>query len=167
MLGRYRGLWIILVFSYSFYDFPQKLPENTTTLFITNNQITSLNMLCTRNSSYNGIYDLYLDYNLISDVSVLENCEWWEIWETWNIVNYCCFGAWLKIEMRHWNCSNLFLCTRTCDCAQFCMEVLLRSTISGGGGRIQREWKKFNWSKQVDNLKTQVWDHKFDFFFHQ
>ena len=59
-----------------FLDFPRKLPENTTTLFINNNKITSLNMLCVRNSTYGGIHDLYLDYNQISDVSVLDNCEW-------------------------------------------------------------------------------------------
>lgn len=63
-----------------FYDFPKNLPDNTTTLFINNNKITSLNMLCTRNSTYGGIHDMYLDYNQISDVSVLDNCEWWDIW---------------------------------------------------------------------------------------
>lgn len=35
-------------------------------------------MLCIRNSTYNGIHDIYLDYNQISDVTVLDNCEWWE-----------------------------------------------------------------------------------------
>lgn len=59
-----------------FLDFPTKLPENTTTLFISNNQITSLNKLCIRNSAYNGVHDMYLDYNKISDASVLDNCEW-------------------------------------------------------------------------------------------
>lgn len=57
-------------------NFPSKLPENTTTLFITHNMITSLNMLCTRNSTYNNVLDIYLDYNQISDASVLDNCEW-------------------------------------------------------------------------------------------
>lgn len=59
-----------------FYDFPKKLPENTTTLFITHNQITSLNMLCIKNSTYNDVHDMYLDYNQIPDVTVLDNCEW-------------------------------------------------------------------------------------------
>ena len=59
-----------------FLNFPRQLPENTTTLFITNNNITSLNMLCTRNSTYNHVHDIYLDYNLIADASVLDNCEW-------------------------------------------------------------------------------------------
>lgn len=57
-------------------NFPRQLPENTTTLFISHNKITSLNMLCTRNSTYNEVHDLYLDYNQISDASVLDNCEW-------------------------------------------------------------------------------------------
>lgn len=59
-----------------FHNFPKKLPENTTTLFISHNKITSLNMLCTRNSTYNDVHDIFLDYNLISDASVLDNCEW-------------------------------------------------------------------------------------------
>lgn len=59
-----------------FTNFPSKLPGNTTTLFITHNSITSLNMLCTRNSTYNNVLDIYLDYNQISDASVLDNCEW-------------------------------------------------------------------------------------------
>lgn len=59
-----------------FMNFPRKLPENTTTLFISNNKISSLNALCTRNSTYNDVHDMYLDYNLISDASVLDNCEW-------------------------------------------------------------------------------------------
>lgn len=33
-------------------------------------------MLCTRNSTYNGVHDIYLDSNLISDATVLDNCEW-------------------------------------------------------------------------------------------
>lgn len=59
-----------------FLNFPSRLPENTTTLFITHNKISSLNMLCTRNSTYNDVHDIYLDYNEISDASVLDNCEW-------------------------------------------------------------------------------------------
>jgi hypothetical protein len=59
-----------------FLDFPRKLPENTTTLFISQNKISSLNKLCTRNSTYNKVHDIYLDYNQISDASVLDNCEW-------------------------------------------------------------------------------------------
>lgn len=59
-----------------FLNFPRALPENTSTLFITHNNISSLNMLCTRNSTYNDVHDIYLDYNLISDASVLDNCEW-------------------------------------------------------------------------------------------
>lgn len=59
-----------------FTNFPSKLPENTTTLFITHNSISSLNMLCTRNSTYNNVLDIYLDYNQINDASVLDNCEW-------------------------------------------------------------------------------------------
>lgn len=59
-----------------FYNFPSRLPDNTTTLFITHNRISSLNMLCTRNSTYNKVIDIYLDYNHIADASVLDNCEW-------------------------------------------------------------------------------------------
>lgn len=60
----------------NFYDFPRQLPENTSTFYFTNNRISSLNMLCIRNSTYNNVYDMHLDYNEITDVSVLENCEW-------------------------------------------------------------------------------------------
>lgn len=59
-----------------FTNFPSRLPDNTTTLFITHNKISSLNMLCTRNSTYNKVHDIFLDYNLIADASVLDNCEW-------------------------------------------------------------------------------------------
>lgn len=59
-----------------FYQFPSKLPDNTTALFITHNNISSLNSLCFKNSTYNDVQDIYLDYNRISDASVLDNCEW-------------------------------------------------------------------------------------------
>lgn len=92
-----------------FYEFPRQLPVNTTTLFISNNQITSLNMLCTRNSTYGGIHDMYLDYNQISDVSVLDNCEWWDIRfifirykESWDIIHKRCLReGWGYLNEKH------------------------------------------------------------------
>jgi hypothetical protein len=61
-----------------FLNFPKRLPEHTNTLFIERNNITSLNALCFKNSTYNDVHDIYLDYNQIRDVSVLENCVWFE-----------------------------------------------------------------------------------------
>lgn len=59
-----------------FYNFPDQLPENTSTLFFTHNKITSLTQLCTKNSTYFNVIDMYLDNNEIREVSVLDNCEW-------------------------------------------------------------------------------------------
>lgn len=73
--------------------FPKKLPINTTTLFITHNnvsyniflekksraqilQITSLQGLC--EDHYKEVHDVYADYNKIRDVEILENCVWFE-----------------------------------------------------------------------------------------
>lgn len=64
--------------SAGFYNFPKKLPDNTTTLFITHNNINSLDELCIKNSTYNEVQDIYLDYNRIRAVDVLENCVWFE-----------------------------------------------------------------------------------------
>lgn len=59
-----------------YYDFPRQLPENTTTFYFTNNHISSVIPLCIRNSTYNNVHDMHLDYNEITEVSVLENCHW-------------------------------------------------------------------------------------------
>lgn len=74
--NEYQPMFSVNCSANGFLNFPRKLPENTTTLFITHNKISSLNMLCTRNSTYNNVHDIYLDYNEINDASVLDNCEW-------------------------------------------------------------------------------------------
>lgn len=61
-----------------FYNFPKKLPPYTNTLFFDNNYVTSLDALCFKNSTYSHVYDIYLDYNRISDAAVLDNCAWFE-----------------------------------------------------------------------------------------
>lgn len=74
--NEYQPMFSVNCSANGFLNFPRRLPENTTTLFITHNKISSLNMLCTRNSTYNHVHDIYLDYNEINDASVLDNCEW-------------------------------------------------------------------------------------------
>ncbi|CAO1414527.1 unnamed protein product [Diamesa serratosioi] len=61
-----------------FWNFPKQLPENTTTLYITHNNISSLDALCVKNSTYNEVQDIFLDYNQIKSTAVLENCVWFE-----------------------------------------------------------------------------------------
>jgi hypothetical protein len=75
-LNEFQPMYSVNCSNLGFYNFPKQLPANTTTLFITNNYITSLNQLCTRNSTYNDVHDMYLDSNKIKEVSVLENCNW-------------------------------------------------------------------------------------------
>ncbi|CRK92953.1 CLUMA_CG006521, isoform A [Clunio marinus] len=74
--NEFKPMFSVNCSSAGFVNFPRKLPDNTTTLFFTHNKVKSLNMLCTRNSTYNDVHDIYLDYNEITDVSVLDNCEW-------------------------------------------------------------------------------------------
>lgn len=75
-LNEFQPMFSVNCSDKDFLNFPRQLPENTTTLFITHNNITSLNMLCMRNSTYNNVHDIFLDYNQIADASVLDNCEW-------------------------------------------------------------------------------------------
>lgn len=75
-IHEFKPMYSVNCSGLGFHNFPRQLPDNTTTLFITNNRISSLNQLCTRNSTYNNVHDMYLDSNEIADVSVLENCVW-------------------------------------------------------------------------------------------
>lgn len=68
-----------------FSDFPKKLPDYTNSLYIDHNNITSLDVLCIKNSTYNDVHDIYIDYNQIKDVSVLDNCLWFENFRVLNL----------------------------------------------------------------------------------
>lgn len=37
-----------------------------------------MDALCVKNSTYNEVHDIYLDYNQIKSTAVLENCVWFE-----------------------------------------------------------------------------------------
>lgn len=68
-----------------FFNFPNKLPRYTNTLFIDHNNITSIDALCFQNSTYNDVHDIYLEYNQIRDVTVLDNCHWFENFRVLNL----------------------------------------------------------------------------------
>ncbi|KAG5668408.1 hypothetical protein PVAND_016348 [Polypedilum vanderplanki] len=68
-----------------FHNFPEKLPPYTNTLFIDHNKIRSINALCFKNSTYSNVHDIYLEYNEIRDVSVLDNCQWFENFRVLNL----------------------------------------------------------------------------------
>ncbi|CAG9804804.1 unnamed protein product [Chironomus riparius] len=68
-----------------FFNFPGRLPEYTNSLYFDRNNITSLDALCFKNSTYNDVHDIYLDYNQIRDVSVLDNCQWFENFRVLNL----------------------------------------------------------------------------------
>ncbi|KAG5680121.1 hypothetical protein PVAND_009646 [Polypedilum vanderplanki] len=68
-----------------FYNFPEMLPPYTNTFFIDHNKIRSLDALCFKNSTYNNVHDIYLEYNEIRDVSVLDNCQWFENFRVLNL----------------------------------------------------------------------------------
>lgn len=68
-----------------FFNFPRRLPDFTNALYFDHNNITSLDALCFKNSTYNDVNDIYLDYNRIRDVSVLDNCQWFENFRVLNL----------------------------------------------------------------------------------
>ena len=68
-----------------FFNFPERLPDYTNSLYFDRNNITSLDALCFKNSTYNDVHDIYLDYNQIRDVSVLDNCQWFENFRVLNL----------------------------------------------------------------------------------
>ncbi|VVC38278.1 Leucine-rich repeat,Leucine-rich repeat domain, L domain-like,Leucine-rich repeat, typical subtype [Cinara cedri] len=54
---------------------PKILPHNTTTLLVQGNQISTVDDLIT-NRYYARLLDIYLDYNRISSISILEGSQW-------------------------------------------------------------------------------------------
>lgn len=61
--------------SRNFYSLPSYLPRNTTILHISHNNINSLEPLRS-NLVYTKVQDLYIDYNQIKSIDVLEGAPW-------------------------------------------------------------------------------------------
>nr|XP_022917172.1 protein singed wings 2 isoform X2 [Onthophagus taurus] len=59
----------------NFISLPETLPKHTTKLVLNNNSIEDLSPLI-RNSYYNDVTDLFLDYNQIRSIEVLEGTDW-------------------------------------------------------------------------------------------
>lgn len=55
--------------------FPPVIPRETKSIWLERNYIYSLNQLIT-NPYYRDVQDVYLDYNFISNVDVLEGAYW-------------------------------------------------------------------------------------------
>lgn len=58
-----------------FYSLPPVLPRNTTILHITHNKIRNLEPLRT-NQNYTKVQDMYLDFNQIKTIDMLEGAPW-------------------------------------------------------------------------------------------
>ncbi|XP_039281525.1 protein singed wings 2 isoform X3 [Nilaparvata lugens] len=58
-------------------EMPKTLPLNTTTLRLQNNKLTDV-MPLVNNTDYLNVKDVYLDYNKIASIDVLEGSKWLE-----------------------------------------------------------------------------------------
>lgn len=59
----------------SFHKFPDRLPENTTTLLLQGNKISRLEPLV-NNPHYSRVLDVILDNNIITSLDILEGANW-------------------------------------------------------------------------------------------
>ncbi|EDW01281.1 protein singed wings 2 [Drosophila grimshawi] len=80
----YIPLYTVNCSHLQFYSLPAYLPPNTTSLYITDNQISDINPL-RDNPHYKHVVDVQLENNRISNIDVLEDTYWLENFRLLNL----------------------------------------------------------------------------------